>query len=506
MVPNFMTTLTTGALAATAAAAPRPLFAADTPPADTPPNIVFIMADDLGYVGLGCYRSDEQNTPRIPTPNCDRLAQQGMRFTDAHSPSSVCTPTRYSVLTGRYNWRSWLKDFVIMEHMPLLIEPDRPTVASLLKERGYATGCFGKWHLGWGDHINPDWENGPKPGPLELGFDTFFGVPYSHNSSPKLQVFMDGREIVGLRPGEILDNPKTLQRVQRELEDTALDISERATAFIRENADRPFFMYYPTTNIHVPHTPHPRFQGKSEAESYGDFVVEFDWAVGEIMAELEKQGISDNTLLIVTSDNGGKITDDWRVNGHEPNGPWRSGKATIYEGGHRIPFIARWPGVIPEGTVNDETICLVDLLATAAAVAEVDVPGNTAEDSVNLMPALTNRKLDEPLRKYTIHHSVDGTFAIRQGKWKYIDAAHDGYHPTDWKKAFKLAADKPERDPETGWFKDLHYYYPPRKTRPGEPPGQLYNLETDPKEIQNLYTQHPEIVERLQAMLERAKE
>ena len=488
---DFLTTVACGAAAATFA---EPATVSSR--AEGLPNIVFIMADDLGYGGLGCY-----GATRIPTPNCDRLATQGMRFTDAHSASSVCTPTRYSVLTGRYNWRSWLKNFVLQEHMPLLVETDRPTVASLLQTKGYTTGCVGKWHLGWGDHIDPDWENGPKPGPLELGFDSFFGLPHSHNSSPELQVFMQGREIVGLRPGESLNNPDTLQRVQRSLEDTATNLSKQAVQFIRDNAERPFFLYYPTANIHVPHTPHPRFRGKSDAGAYGDFVVEFDWAVGEIMRELEAQGVADDTLLIVTSDNGAKITDDWRVNGHEPNAPWRSGKATIYEGGHRIPFIARWPGRIPAGTTNDETICLVDLLATCADIAGIDVPDNAGQDSVSLLPALRGEELDEPLRPFTIHHSVDGTFAIRKGPWKYIDAQHDGYHPTDWKTAFPKARKLPERNPETGEFQPVSFHFPPRDVNPNQPPGQLYNLDSDPKETTNLYNKHPDIVKELKARL-----
>jgi arylsulfatase A-like enzyme len=428
-----------------------------------------------------------------------------MRFTDAHSPSAVCTPTRYSVLTGRYAWRSWLKNFVLMEHMPLLIATDRMTVPSMLKRHGYTTGCFGKWHLGWGNSIHPAWEEQPRPGPLEVGFDTFFGVPHSHNSSPRLQVFMEGRNIVGLREGESLDNKETLARVQRDLEDTAVTVSERAVQFIRDNAKSPFFLYYPATNVHVPHTPHPRFKGKSRVGAYGDSVVEFDWAVGEVMAELDRQGIADNTLLIVTSDNGAKITADWCLNGHSPNGPWRSGKASIYEGGHRVPLIARWPGVIDPGTTTGETVCLTDLMATCAAIAGQELPDNAAEDSFSLVPVLRGDKRDGPVRPATIHHSVDGTFAIRQGKWKYIDAAHDGYHPTAWKKAFPLVADKPVRNPQTGRFEDLHYHFPKRRLSPGQMPGQLYNLETDPGETTNLFAKRPEVVERLKSLLQQCR-
>jgi arylsulfatase A len=442
------------------------------------PNIIFIMADDLGYGGLGCYGATQ-----IPTPHCDRLAREGMRFTDAHSPSAVCTPTRYSVLTGRYNWRSWLQNWVLMEHMPLLVETDRPTVASLLKEKGYATGCFGKWHLGWGDKPHHSWDGELKPGPLEVGFDTFFGVPFSHNSSKELRVFVKDRRILG----------------PRKLANTAVEISAQVTSFIKANARRPFFLYYPTTGIHAPHTPHSQFRGKTKLGDYADFVVEFDWALGETLAALERAGIADNTLVIVTSDNGAKA--NWNPKGHKPNGDWRGDKGTIYEGGHRVPFIARWPGHVPAGTICNETICHVDLMATCAAIAGIPVPSNAAEDSYNLLPALRGESVPEPIREATVHHSVSGLFAIREGKWKFIDGRGDGFRPIDWPKTNASGHTQPRLDPETGRFKPFRYYWAAPKVSTQEAPGQLYDLDADPRETENLFRKHPEVVVRLRALL-----
>ena len=335
------------------------------------PNIIFIMADDLGYGDFSCYGAE-----KIQTPNVDRLAEEGMKFTDAHSGSAVCTPTRYGVLTGRYCWRSWLKNWVLWENMPLLIDTTRLTVASMLQQHGYTTGCLGKWHLGWGVEPDHRWDGDVKPGPLEVGFDYFFGVPHSHNSPDFLKVFMENRRIIGLNPGDDIHDEEVMKRVRRNLEETAINISKAAVRFIEDNKDRPFFLYYPTTNIHSPITPNDRFKGKSEAGQYGDFVVEFDWAVGEIVSALDRHGISENTLIIVTSDNGG--TPAASSFGHLSNAPWRGSKCQIYEGGHRVPFIVRWPGKVKPGTVCDETICLTDFMATCAAIIQYPLPENAA--------------------------------------------------------------------------------------------------------------------------------
>ena len=268
------------------------------------PNIIFIMADDLGYHDLGCYGSGE-----IPTPNCNRLANEGMKFTDAHSPSAVCTPTRYGVLTGRYCWRTWLKDWVINDRMPLVIEQGRLTVPAMLKRRGYTTGCIGKWHLGWGRRNDAYQKGILQPGPLEVGFDSFFGVPFSHNSPPASEVFVRGRSIVGMKDGESIMDKAVLNRCRRRLADTAIELSAEAVRFIENNKDRPFFLYYPTTNVHLPITPNKRFRGKSGLGEYGDFVVEFDWAVGEVLNALDRLNLANNTLVMAKSiEKGARIS------------------------------------------------------------------------------------------------------------------------------------------------------------------------------------------------------
>ncbi|MEM7396180.1 MAG: sulfatase-like hydrolase/transferase, partial [Verrucomicrobiota bacterium] len=219
------------------------MFAAVPSLAAPSPNVVFIMADDLGYGDLSCY-----GATHFETPACDRLANEGMRFTDAHSPSAVCTPTRYSVLTGRYAWRTWLKNWVLFAEHPLLIETERLTMGKLFQQAGYTTGCVGKWHLGWGTELNPDFSGDVKPGPLEVGFDTFYGVPFSHNSPKPLQVYMRNRRIVGLTEGMRYDSPEAMKKTVRSLEDTAIELSREAVAFVERNKDKPFFLFYPTTN------------------------------------------------------------------------------------------------------------------------------------------------------------------------------------------------------------------------------------------------------------------
>ena len=439
------------------------------------PNIVVILADDLGYRDLGCYGAD-----RIPTPNCDRLAKEGMMFTDAHSPSAVCSPTRYGVLTGRYSWRTWLKNWVLMEHMPLLIESQRMTVASMLKQKGYVTGAFGKWHLGWGSQ-NGDYARGVlKPGPLEVGFDTFFGVPYSHNSSPPMQVFVK--------------DDKVLER--RNLANTGIDLARAVVGFIEENKNKPFFIYFPTTNVHDPLTPNQRFKGLSRMGSYGDFVVEFDWMVGQVMEAIEQSGLADKTLVMVTSDNGSKNKGS--------NLPFRGGKGEIFEGGHRIPFIAHWPGRIKAGSTVDTSVCLTDIMPTLAELTGIPLPDTAAEDGESFLPQLQG-KSDITPRKPIIHHSVNGMFAIRHGKWKLIDGLGNGF-TSDWAATNGSGMNKPTSS-EPGVFDDLYYRFPKDpEAEPGGPKGQLYDMEADPGETNNLWAERPEVVADLLKLLDAERE
>lgn len=475
------------------------------------PNIIFIMADDLGYGDVGCY-----GATKVRTPNIDRIAREGMRFTDAHTPSSVCSPTRYGILTGRYCWRTRLKKHVCQVNEPLLIELGRMTVASLLKSAGYRTACVGKWHLGFGEK-GPDWNGELKPGPLEVGFDYFFGVPTTNNWPPF--VFIENHRVVGKEADEVIklgggtsetydphanpgmpvifmnsavmDEEHLAERKKwvkereiaatRDEEDVALVQTAKAVEFIRKNRSHPFFLYFATTNIHIPLTPNRKFKGSSEIGIRGDFIHELDWAVGEVLKTLDELGLTEKTFIVFTSDNGGHPFNttpqgeeiDQTDNGHRCNGPWRGLKGDIWEAGHRVPFVARWPGKIPAGTTSDELICLTDLMASAASIVERDLPKDAGEDSINILPALLGQKRAKPLREALVHHSANGMFAIRQENWKLIEGVGAG-----WQNL---------------------------KPASGEPPGQLYDLAKDPVESNNLYKQRPDIVARLEALLEKYK-
>ncbi len=458
------------------------------------PNVVFILADDLGYGDLGCYGADH-----FETPACDRLAEEGMRFTDAHSPSAVCSPTRYAVLTGRYAWRTWLKNWVLQENHPLLIDEDRLTMGDLFQKAGYKTGCIGKWHLGWGTELGTDFSGEVKPGPLQVGFDSFFGVPFSHNSSKALQVYMRDMRIENLEPGLGYKSKEAMADTVRSLEDTAIELSKEAVAFIDRHKDEPFFLFYPTTNIHFPLTPHQRFKGKTRAGIYGEFVIEFDWAVGEVLDALDRNGIADRTMVIVTSDNGARPHES--LNGHACNGPWRGTKRMIYEGGHRVPLIVRWPGTTPAGTVSGETVCLTDFFATFAGLLGQALPTDAGEDSDDISAWLKG-KPDEALEdRAIIHHSVDGSFAIRRGDWKLVEGSGDGDYPRNAKGRIDVKTWNPERDPETGRWMKLDYFQL-------QPDGdfQLYHLTEDPREEANLAEQHPEKVAALRRELDRIRE
>lgn len=453
------------------------------------PNVILILADDLGYGDMSCY-----GATHFKTPACDKLAAEGMRFTDAHSPSAVCTPTRYSILTGRYCWRSWLKNWVLQENHPLLINPDRLTMGNLFQQAGYTTACIGKWHLGWGKKLNPDFSSGVKPGPLEVGFDSFFGVPFSHNSGKALQVFVRDRKIVHLKHGLNYRSKEAMQDTVRSLEDTAIDLSKEAVAYIDKNKDKPFFLFYSTTNIHFPLTPNEQFKDTTKAGIYGEFVVEFDWAVNQILEALDRNKISDNTIVIVTSDNGARPHKS--LNGHQCNGPWRGTKRHIYEGGHRVPLIIRWPGKIKPASITHETVCLTDFFRTFANLLNQEVPKNAGEDSYDLTKLLLGKPYQQPLREATVHHSVSGQFAIRKGDWKLIEGKLNGDYPRNDKGKIDVKNWHPERDPKTGEWAAHDYF----QLKP-DPGFQLYNLKSDAKEQRDLSNQEPEKVHQLSQLL-----
>ena len=447
------------------------------------PNIVFIMADDMGYGDVGCYNAES----KIPTPNMDRLAKQGVLFTDAHSPSAVCTPTRYGVLTGRYCWRSRLKREVFGGFNRPLIETDRLTVAAFLKQHGYSTACIGKWHLGMNwtlkDNVEPDEQDQMTvdytkliiSGPNELGFDYFFGTAGCSTTDPPY-VFIENNRTLGIpnvmRPDKYICDAG---HMVPDWDPTRVDTQfvQKAVEFMEGNQANPFFLYLPLSSPHAPWLPPEFVKGKSGTGLRGDMVVWVDWSVGQIMDALDRLNLEKNTLLFVTSDNGPRIG----VRGHNSAGKWRGYKSHIWEGGHRVPFIVRWPGEIKANTTSDEVICLTDLMATCAAIVGANLPDNAGEDSYNILPALLGEKLEKPIRPDVIHHSVWGVFSIRQGKWKLIlDTQGSGgwVRPSD-------------KDPVPGT------------------PGQLYDMEKDPYEKNNLWDKRPEVVERLTRLLEKYK-
>lgn len=448
------------------------------------PNIIIIYADDLGLADIGkCPHGDDA---KIPTPNCNRLIEAGAMFTDAHSASAVCTPSRYALLTGRYSWRTWLKCWVVQEHMPLLIEPDRYTFGKMLQNSGYHTGVVGKWHLGWGDKIG-DYRRGKlSPGPWECGFDSSFVVPFSHNSTQPMQVFVKDRQIIGIKPGEDINDKNVLKRAVRSLEDTATELSKAAVDFIKQNKNRPFFLYYPTTNVHFPVTPHKQFIGKSKRGKYGDFVVEFDWAVGEITKTLDELGLTENTILMVTSDNGSIVA--------ASNPYYRGKKCSIYEGGHRVPLIVSWPAVIRQNLVIDEPVCQTDLMPTVADILGVTLPEGAAQDGVSILPLLKGETMTAP-RRPIVHHDLIGSFAIRSGKWKLIDGAGE-FSGLDWGGMAQSGEGKPVKL-EDGRFEDVNFGLDVSSVVAARGKGELYDLENDPRETNNLWDKHPEVVKEL---------
>jgi len=455
------------------------------------PNIVYILADDMGFDSVSA--NNEKMGP-LKTPHIDRLCSIGMNFTDAHSGSAVCSPTRYGLLTGRYCWRTALKKEVLWDYGRPLIEKDRLTVADLLRKQGYATGIVGKWHLGldWYDSDGKlangelqisdaiwkkkggsaervkaceeriDWSKPITGGPLDHGFDYYFGVdlpnmpPYTWIENdrvtaiptmpkPKEMFGTDGPMVPGWKLEEILPN-----------------LAKRGARWIREKSrqEKPFFLYVSLTAPHTPIAPSKPFQGKSEISRYADFTIETDWVVGQIMAALEKAGVADNTLVIFTGDNG--TASSARFAGLEKKGVdlryhFKGWKGQIHEGGHRVPFVARWPGRVKPGSTCNEVICLTDFMATVADMLDVPLSPNVAEDSTSILGLLTGEVESLPDRPMVVHHDYKGNFAIRKGKWKLV---------------------------------------------PGEKP-RLFNLAVDPKETHDVAGENKEVVKRMADTLKR---
>lgn len=446
------------------------------------PNIVYILADDLGIGDLACYNPESG----VPMPNANRLASQGVRFTDMHSPSAVCTPTRYGILTGRYCWRSRLKNGVLWGYDRNLIESGRLTIASLLKRSGYTTAGIGKWHLGLGSEERVDYAKPFHPAPTDHGFDYYFGIPASLDMEP--YVFIENNRAIEAPTGntEGRNSPRGVFYRPGPMapgfkHEEVLDVlAAKAVGYIRDQAKswrQPFFLYFPLTAPHTPWLPSAKFRGRSRAGDYGDFASHVDDVLGRIMKALDDNNLASNTLVIFTSDNGA----DWKLEdkaryAHLANGAWRGEKADIWEGGHRVPFLARWPGHIPANGVRDDLACLTDTLATFAAIVGQPLPRDAGEDSFNQLPALLGVS-ETQARRDIVHHSNNGYFANREGDWKLeLGLGSGGFTP-----------------PQTA------------EPAPGGPSGQLYDLRSDPAERFNLYQKHPEIVERLTALLEKYK-
>ncbi len=440
------------------------------------PNIVYIICDDLGY---GDVHSLNPEHGKILTPQIDELAEEAMVFTDAHSGSSVCTPTRYGVLTGRYAWRSRLQNGVLsggQEFEPLIAE-NQLTVPALLKEAGYTTAAMGKWHLGFAVNdslgnpvdVYPNGQKRPSPapigsvvpnGPSTRGFDTYLGF---HHSASMETVIKDGK---------VIDNMPTIKMLQF--------LGTHASQYIAEKSkeEEPFFLYLALNSPHTPIVPSEAWQGKSGMTPYCDFVMETDDVVGQVLDALKENGVDDNTLVFFTSDNGCSFPaahgDNLRKEfGHYASAQFRGGKSDIWEGGHRVPFMVKWPGNIEAGTTNDKLICLTSLMATCADIAGVDVPDDAGEDSYSILPLLKDKEEASPYPA-VIHHSIHGKFSIRKGKWKLEFCPGSG----GWGGPNDNAARKK-----------------------GLPEIQLYDMDADETEQKNVYEEYPEVVEELKAEL-----
>ncbi len=461
------------------------------------PNIIYVLADDLGYGDISSFNENS----KIQTPNIDKMASEGIKFTDAHTSSSVCTPTRYGILTGRYNWRSKLKSGVLTGKSKALIPNSRSTVASILKEKGYHTAFIGKWHLGWdwalknpkefggvgwntNDFDNIDFSKPVKSSPNDLGFNYSYGHSGSLDMAPYVYVenglateVPDSTSVNNGKYSWWRKGPTSNDFIH---EDVTPNFFRRSESYIKQRANnkKPFFMYLALPSPHTPILPTKSFQGKSGLNPYGDFVMMIDDFMGSLLNIIRETGIEDNTLIIFTSDNGcspaAKI-DALVAEGHYPSYIYRGHKADIFEGGHRVPFIAKWPNKINNQIVSDQTICTTDLLATCAEIVGYELSDSEAEDSYSMLPLFEQKKLNKPFRQATVHHSINGSFAIRKDDWKLIMCPGSGGwsfpKPNDKKVIDKL------------------------------PKIQLYNLKEDPAESKNLQAENFEKVEELKALL-----
>ena len=481
----------------------------------TPPNILLILADDLGYGDVRCYNPDSQ----VATPHIDQLANEGLRFTDAHSPSTVCTPTRYSVMTGRMAFRTGYRGVFTGVGGPCLIERERTTLPGLLRQAGYATAMFGKWHIGMtffdktGNPIHKggldavqrvDYSRAIPDAPIHRGFDHFFGTACCPTTD-WLYAYVDGDRIP-VPPTQQLDqtplpkhaysrdNRRGMIAPNYDLEEVDLVFLEKSRAFlrnhVRQNPKQPFFLFHSMQAVHLPSFAARRFQGKTDAGPHGDFIHEMDWIVGELMQTLEELQVADNTLVIFASDNGPEVPTVIamrRDHQHDGARPWRGVKRDAWEGGHRTPLIMRWPGKIKQGSETNQITSLTDLMATCARLAKIALPAEAAEDSFDMSPVLLGTQGDKPVRPYLLQQTWTLQLSIRRGDWKYLD--HQGSGGNNYSRGGEWGMKQfalPEKDPDA--------------------PGQLYQLAADPGETTNLYSQHPQLVAELKKLLEDSKQ
>ena len=473
------------------------------------PNILFILADDLGYGDLNCYNSDS----KIPTPNIDKLAEEGIRFLDMHSPSAVCTPTRYGILTGQYCWRSPLKKGVLLGYSRPIISPKQETLASLMKKAGYQTACIGKWHLGlgWGlkdgtnyDNIeelyegaevsadekfvkeNVDYSKPVTGGPNDLGFDYSFILPASLDFEP--YCYLENGMLVKAPTSYTTGNDTNTGYTEAfwragnmaegfEFDQVLPNFVEKASDYLvnrARNSDSPFFLYMPLAAPHTPWVPKDEFHKKSQAGTYGDFVNMVDHYIGKLLQVLESKGMTENTLVILTSDNGAFWKDDYKEKySHKANHQFRGMKADVWEGGNRVPFIAKWSNQITPGVTNSDLTCLTDLMSTLGEIAGIELKDNVGQDSRSILSSLTGKNNPDTDRT-VILHSSRGLFAVRMNNWKYIAATGGGgfgFNESDIIPTDTLSA-------------------------------QLYDLSKDISEQNNLLLEYPGIVQEIRSMLE----
>ncbi|MEW4489809.1 arylsulfatase [Thalassoglobus sp. JC818] len=474
------------------------------------PNILLILADDLGYGDVGCYNPES----KVPTPHVDGLAAEGMKFTDAHSPSTVCTPTRYSLLTGQMAFRLDYRGVFSGAGGPCLITDDRLTLPEMLRDEGYATAMFGKWHVGMtffdeqGESITEnglecveriDYSRAIPDGPVDRGFDQFFGTACCPTTD-WLYAYIEN-DLIPFPPVSVLDRSrlpkhewsfdcrKGLVAPGFDHEEVDLVFLEKSLQFlddhVERNPEKPFFLFHSMQAVHLPSFPGKVYQGKTEAGPHGDFIFEFDDIVGQLTKKLGELGIAEKTIVVVTSDNGpevGTVVNMRERYQHDGANPWRGMKRDNWEGGHRVPLIVRWPGVVKAGAVSDQLVCLTDIMATCADLMGVPLPDEAAEDSVSFLAALKGED-SGAARDFVLHQTISLALAIRKGPWKFLDHKGSGGNRYDSKQLQQYAL--PESAPAA--------------------PGQLYHLEDDPGETQNLYYEQPEIVAELQALLEECK-